>query len=70
MVEKGVVFNMMFPDAAEFQTLHFCQVAKIKMYLDQYPMGIELIFIGAGNHWFLNPLQNALMLVEQRMQNE
>eukprot|EP01084_Bolivina_argentea_P271447 461882_1 len=61
VIEKGVLFTTLFPNQAQIESYYLCRVAKITMYIDQYPQGMELIFIGAGNGWFLNPLQNALL---------
>ena len=67
-VEKGVLFNALFPEKAVFQMYHLCRTAKIKLFCDQFPNGIELVFIGAGKHWFLNPAQSAVLLTLQKLE--
>eukprot|EP00483_Globobulimina_turgida_P001471 UN01473 len=63
-VEKEALRHVVFPEDPAFVTYHLFRTATIKMYTDQYPHGIELVFIGAGAHWFLNPLQQFVLSFE------
>eukprot|EP01083_Nonionella_stella_P019903 55249_1 len=62
-VQKNVLFEDMFPYEPQFETYHIFRVAKITMFIDQNPQGVQLVFIGVGNQWFLNPVQNVLLSV-------
>ena len=58
--EKEVLFAILFPSGPKFEMYHLFRIAKIKMYTDQCPKGFDLVFIGAANGWFLNPVQNVM----------
>mmetsp|Transcript_70699 Transcript_70699/g.63502 ORF Transcript_70699/g.63502 Transcript_70699/m.63502 type:complete len:147 (-) Transcript_70699:18-458(-) len=66
-VEKNLLFDVLFPEKVTFEMYHLCRIAKIKLFCDEFPNGIELIFIGAGKHWFLNPAQGVVLLTLQKI---
>mmetsp|Transcript_5682 Transcript_5682/g.9522 ORF Transcript_5682/g.9522 Transcript_5682/m.9522 type:complete len:155 (+) Transcript_5682:21-485(+) len=69
-IEKGLLLSALFPDGcqARFEMYHVFRTAAITMYTDQFPRGIELIFIGVGNTWFLNPVQRTIMYFDAKQQ--
>ena len=61
-IKSNLIFGYLFPESPKVSDTNYgFRIARIKMYVDEYPNGIELVFIGAGNTWFLNPLQGAVL---------